>query len=125
MSFLDAELMTRPHGLQDYALGFRVLEEYGEGAIGHIPDLLYHRGEVSERLSSSDQTVSAGRNILADHFKRVGVEAEVTDGLLQGSYFVQYRHAEQPLVSIIVPTKDRLDLLKPCIESLIEKTAYP
>lgn len=30
-----------------------------------------------------------------------------------------------PLVSIIIPTKDRLDLLRPCIESILDKTTYP
>jgi len=30
-----------------------------------------------------------------------------------------------PSVSIIIPTRDHLDLLQPCIESIIEKTQYP
>lgn len=29
------------------------------------------------------------------------------------------------LVSIVIPTRDRLDLLQPCIESLLQKTDYP
>jgi GT2 family glycosyltransferase len=32
---------------------------------------------------------------------------------------------ETPKVSIIIPTMGKLDLIKPCIDSLIEKTSYP
>ena len=31
----------------------------------------------------------------------------------------------QPLVSIVVPTRDRLDLLRPCVEGVLEETRYP
>lgn len=30
-----------------------------------------------------------------------------------------------PLVSIIVPTRDKLELLRPCISSVLDKTSYP
>jgi GT2 family glycosyltransferase len=30
-----------------------------------------------------------------------------------------------PKISIIIPTKDRLDLLEPCVRSILAKTAYP
>lgn len=33
--------------------------------------------------------------------------------------------AAQPLVSIIIPFKDRLDLLRPCLDTLLEGTDYP
>ncbi|MDR2507289.1 MAG: glycosyltransferase, partial [Candidatus Accumulibacter sp.] len=38
---------------------------------------------------------------------------------------VVYLHEEKPKVSIIVPTRNRLDLLGPCVESLVKKTAWP
>ena len=33
--------------------------------------------------------------------------------------------AELPTVSIVIPTKDRLDLLGPCLSSIAERTRYP
>lgn len=30
-----------------------------------------------------------------------------------------------PKVNIIIPTRDRIDLLKPCVESILSKTTYP
>jgi GT2 family glycosyltransferase len=32
---------------------------------------------------------------------------------------------EPPLVSIVIPTKDKLDVLRPCVDSLLARTAYP
>lgn len=39
-------------------------------------------------------------------------------------YHVQYGHTAQPLVSIIVPTKDQLSMLRRCVESLLQYTLY-
>ena len=30
----------------------------------------------------------------------------------------------QPLVSLLIPTRNKLDILKPCVESILEKTTY-
>ncbi|TXH66919.1 MAG: glycosyltransferase [Thiothrix sp.] len=30
----------------------------------------------------------------------------------------------QPLVSLLIPTRNKLDILKPCVESILEKTSY-
>ncbi|OOG88418.1 glycosyl transferase family 2 [Pseudomonas sp. A25(2017)] len=40
-------------------------------------------------------------------------------------YHVKYGHDQQPLVSILVPTRDQLPLLQRCVESLLSKTRYP
>ena len=48
---------------------------------------------------------------------------EVTDIITRGAVTSRPRH-DQPLVSIVIPTRDRLDLLRACISSL-ELTTYP
>lgn len=40
-------------------------------------------------------------------------------------YHVKYNHDQQPLVSILIPTRDQLPLLQRCVESLLSKTSYP
>lgn len=40
-------------------------------------------------------------------------------------YHIQYRHDAQPLVSILIPSREHLALLQRCVESLLEKTRYP
>ncbi|RMQ44907.1 Glycosyl transferase, group 2 protein [Pseudomonas cichorii] len=41
-----------------------------------------------------------------------------------GHYRITYGHAEQPLVSIIIGSHDRLDTLLPCVEGVLENTTY-
>ncbi|VAW77822.1 Glycosyl transferase, group 2 family, partial [hydrothermal vent metagenome] len=41
-----------------------------------------------------------------------------------GVFYVEYQHDATPFVSIIIPTKDKLEILEPCVSSLLEKTGY-
>ena len=44
---------------------------------------------------------------------------------LFGTIKVEWPLPQQlPLVTIVVPTKDRVDLLKPCVESVLKRTSY-
>ncbi|MBK9997310.1 MAG: glycosyltransferase [Nitrospira sp.] len=47
----------------------------------------------------------------------------VRDGA--GKIKVHYRVSRNPLVSIIIPTKDRWDMLRQCIKSVESVTRYP
>jgi len=115
----------RSTGIDNYAMAFHVLETCGEAAIGHIADVLFHRYRGNEGCIDSPSRETRDKEILVGHLDRCGVPAKVVEGMLPRSYFVQYQHSVKPLVSIIIPTKDRLDLVKPCVTSLLEKTTYP
>ena len=113
---------ARCPGGETYDLALRLVDHAGEAAIGHIPEVLQRR-PVSARTSAEDD---AARQALAAHFARRGIDAEILPGLIDGqSRRPVYRHTTRPLVSIIVPTRNRLDLLAPCVESLFANTAYP
>ncbi|MCP5195804.1 MAG: glycosyltransferase [Gammaproteobacteria bacterium] len=108
--------------LLNYAAALRCHETFSEAAIGHIDDILLHYP-----LTAADdlqQFEDLGRLCLQEHLRRQGILAEVSPGLIKGSFFVDYSLTCAPLVSIIIPTKDRLDLLQPCVQSLLEKTRY-
>jgi GT2 family glycosyltransferase len=96
--------------------------------IVHIPLALYH-WRISENSTASghDQkhyASEAAHRALQAHFDAHPAQAKVsttTPGV--------YRHhwplpAQQPLVSLIIPTRDGHDHLKTCIESILEKTTY-
>lgn len=108
-----------------YDLTFKCLETFGEAAIGHIQDVLYHRLDWNDKQWQTEATEIACRQALEQHLSRSGLNARVTAGLLPFSYFTEYEYPSMPLVSIIVPTRDRLDLLRPCVESVLTKTSYP
>ena len=62
---------------------------------------------------------------LREHLQRHGTEAEVEE-TQPGCRRIRYRLPEDPpLVSIIVPTRDALPLLRQCVESVLARTTYP
>lgn len=111
-------------GAELYDLALRVADAYGPGAFGHIAQVLYHAADPGSRDAALHQAAAA-RTALCAHLQRRGLDAEVHEGLLPGSHFIDYQHAHMPLVSVIIPTRDRATLLKACVDSLLEKTDYP
>ncbi len=103
-------------------LAFRVCEQFGDGAIGHVPDVLLHRSEAHEADAGLDAAFGA---CVEEHLARAGVPAMLQPGLAPGTHYIDYATGEWPLVSIIVPTRDQRALLEPCIEGLLQRTSYP
>ncbi len=117
-------------GSQDQDLLLRCLPLIKYDEVIHIPKVLYHWRilEGSTALDSGEKTYTsdAGLKALQDYFKnldKTGVSVE--PGLVPNTYRVRYPIPEpQPLVSLLIPTRDMLSVLKPCIDSIIEKTSY-
>ncbi|ADB58259.1 glycosyltransferase [Archaeoglobus profundus] len=114
-------------GSQDYDLFLRVLEHTDK--IAHIPKILYHWRAIETSCASRPEAkmyaYKAAKKALADAMKRRGIEIEgVYDGLWLGSYRIKYKINGNPKVSIIIPTKDKVEVLKRCVESILNKTTY-
>jgi len=113
-------------GLEEYDLALRLAERLGASKFGHVADVLYHRIAGGGRTRRPLQEILLeGPRTVAAHLQRLGIDGTVELGAMPTQYRVRYRHAgPDPLVSIIVPTKDRLPLLKRCVETVLGKTAY-
>ncbi len=118
-------------GSQDHDLLLRCLPhlEPTSHSIVHIPKILYHwraiPGSTAMSPSAKDYTNRARLQALNDYFAGLGVKALVQNGLLDNTAKVDYPlPSPQPLVSLLIPTKDRLDLLKTCVDSILQKTTY-
>lgn len=113
-------------GSQDYDLFLRVTEKTDK--IYHIPDVLYSWRKVPRSTAAvyevKDYANRASLKALSDAIKRRKLKATVENGLTPGTFRVKYKFVGNPLVSIIIPTKDKVDYLKKCIESVLEKTNY-
>ena len=108
-----------------YHLILRFTEETDK--ILRIPRVLYHlqTPALSVALSFSGKQASAetGVRAIQEALSRRGEQGEVTC-IGAGRYKVDYRVRGTPLVSIIIPTRDRGELLMQCISSIEGKTRY-
>jgi len=111
-----------PSKLITYDLIFRYLELFSESAIAHKDSVLLHRLQEVEKIKHQQVELRAG--LLADHFKRANIKATIDIENDKGNLFIRYIHNESPMVSIIIPTKDQLGILRACINSILEKTSY-
>ncbi|GLQ99924.1 glycosyltransferase family 92 protein [Dyella mobilis] len=103
---------------------FRLLEADGLHTIGHVGEMMYHAALPYTHWLASDSVKAHSATIVSDHLRRIGVAHTLEPGTLPGFNRVVYQHARQPLVSIIVPTKDQLPMLNGLIDSLLSKTTY-
>ena len=113
-------------GAQDYDLVLRCIEKTDK--IRHVPRVCYHwrrvPGSTALKYRNKPGAENASIRALCEALQRRGVGGEVTRGLFPGSFRVR-RHIESPpLVSIIIPIRDGLDMLRNCLESIWRLTSY-
>lgn len=117
-------------GSQDYDLFLRVTERIGDDGIGHIPKILYHWRTVPESTASSHEAKSyayqGAIKSLEDAMMRreIGIE-NISMGICLGvDYRITYKIIDEPKISIIIPTRDNVNTLRKCVNSIIAKTLY-
>ena len=116
-------------GSQDWDLALRYVERIPPGRIRHVPKVLYHWRTLagSTALQPDEKTYpgEAARKALAEHFERLGEAVELVP--IAGGHWRVKRPlpAPPPLVSLIVPTRNGVQLLRRCVGSILEKTTYP
>lgn len=112
-------------GSQDYDLVLRATERTKR--IAHIPEILYHwriaPGSVTSRSENRAKALGAGRKAILSALNRRGLKSQVIQ-TSEGRYRVRYEIPGEPLVSIIIPTKDKGNLLRRCVESIRQKSTY-
>ena len=115
-------------GAQDYDIFLRMSEIVKPENIKHIAKVLYHwrmhKESTAMEASAKPWAFDAGRRAIADHLERMGIDAIVRDGKAIGSYEVEYPVKGNPKVSIVIPNKDGIDVLKVCVDSILKKTTY-
>lgn len=113
-------------GSQDYDLVLRFTEKTDH--IYHVPKVLYHwrtiEGSTALGGDQKNYPYLAGVRALEDAIARRQWIAKVEDIPGIPYYNVVFKPSQDNLVSIIIPTRDRADLLKTCIDSITAKTTY-
>jgi GT2 family glycosyltransferase/SAM-dependent methyltransferase len=116
-------------GSQDYDLALRVLEQIPGNQVRHIPHILYHwraiPGSVALDAHEKEYAHEAARDAIRSHLERQGVQAQVTAGAIHSHRIIYPVPAPAPLVSIVIGTRDRVDLLRQAVKGVLEHTFYP
>lgn len=114
-------------GAQDYDLGLRFMEISSN--IVHIPKVLYHwrilETSIANNMDSKPYAIESLKKAKYDAFERRKLIVELKEvEEFKGQYIPYYKNIDKPKVSIIIPTKDKVELLKNCIDSIISKSTY-
>ncbi|CAL4869179.1 hypothetical protein MMA231_03470 (plasmid) [Asticcacaulis sp. MM231] len=107
----------------EYDLALKVVEQTPPDHIRHVPRILYHaRLNLAQTIAPNPSAT-----VVKNHLVRMNKQATVTEAPeAPGHNRVRYDLPEQlPLISIIIPTRDRVDILRICLNSLFELTTYP
>jgi GT2 family glycosyltransferase len=113
-------------GAQDYDLFLRVVERTTR--VDHIPRVLYHwrrsLASTADNIRRKPGSLETGRLALEAHLEREGQAGHVSVDWRTHAYWVKRDLAENKKISIIIPIRDRIDLLARCLDSLTSKTSY-
>lgn len=113
-------------GSQDHDLLLRLSRELEPAKVRHIPKVLYHWRAASGSGTFSDralaQAEAARLQSLSEVVGPAGARAE--RGLFGFNRLVRPIPDPAPLVSIVIPIRDRAELLAIVLDGLFEKTAY-
>lgn len=134
LCILEKELLQRIGGFRRefgksavYDLLLRFTEEVNESEIVHIPKVLCHRrlGPQSRTGATKAKEKEDNRAAIADALKRRNISGTITDGLTPGSFRIKRKIDGNAKVSIVIPTRDRLSLIRGCVDSIRKKSTYP
>lgn len=113
-------------GAQDYDFTLRFTEKTQR--IGHVPKILYHwrerKGSTAGNMEAKDYVIKASERAKKDALLRRGYAGflEWLPDIYQ--WRVCYETVQNPLVSVIIPSKDNFMVYRRCIDSLNRNTAY-
>ncbi|MDF1485787.1 glycosyltransferase [Ramlibacter sp. H39-3-26] len=102
----------------EFDLLLRLVDAGGITGLGHVDEPLLIT-DAPQLITKAGELAALQRHLQGRGYMDARIEAQ-----LPGRYRVLYGHADTPMVSIIVPTKDQFVMLQRCVETLIEKTAY-
>ncbi|MFJ4145651.1 glycosyltransferase [Pseudomonas sp. NPDC089734] len=100
----------------DYIL--RLIEQAGFEGVGHVSEPFITSCALNLQDSLQD------RQVIERHLRSRGFEQAGVGSRLPGCYEVNYGHASQPPVSILVTVDGHLAEAQRCMESLLEHTPY-
>jgi glycosyltransferase involved in cell wall biosynthesis len=117
-------LRPESDGAQDWDFVLRATEAVASTAIGHLPRVLYHwravPGSTAAQAGNKPWAADAQRRVLESAMQRRGIAGRLERGA--HSWRVRRDVAGAPLVSIVIPVRDRADLLQRCLHGVATRS---
>lgn len=115
-------------GSQDYDLLLRIGSKTDK--IAHIPEVLYHwrrhQDSVAGRPDAKPYAHDAGKRAIGDALRaKYGEQfVRVDDGPYLFVYEARFTIPSQCKASIIIPTRDKVEILSACVDSIVNKSIW-
>lgn len=121
-------------GSQDWDLVLKVTER--ARAVLHVPRVLYHWRMIETSAAGGDAkpwAFEAGKRAIQAHCERIGFQARAElDPADPGVYHLEPELTEEPLVSIVIPSRgtvreiryEPVCLVNHCVRSIVERSTY-
>ncbi|WP_410474886.1 glycosyltransferase family 2 protein [Guyparkeria sp. TX1] len=98
--------------------------------IHHVPQVLYHRRSAGDGAGVSMKGAGNAREAclraVTDHLAEVEPAASVEPADVPHACRVRWPLPDPPpLVSLVIPTRDGVEILRPCVDAILERTDYP
>lgn len=117
-------------GAQDWDLALRASEILRGEQIRHIPRILYHwrviESSTAHSVDSKPYVLEAQAKTVREHLRRKGTKDAKVE-IQEDIYHLRVTFplpSVKPLVSLIIPTRDKVALLRKCVSSILERTDY-
>lgn len=115
------------NGAQDYDFVLRFTEKTKK--IYHIPRITYHwrmvEGSTALSMGAKTYALESGKKAIEAALTRRKIDAEVIMPVNNlAHYIVKYHYKKEPMISILIPTRDYADTLNTCLKSIYKKTTY-
>jgi glycosyltransferase involved in cell wall biosynthesis len=135
---VERQLLKRCGGFQSgyegshgHDLLLRLSHHLQAAQVRHVPKVLYHVRKHTLTITGNETarlyTVNSSINALKAHFAAHGSDGVTIErGVVRNTFRIRHPLPDPPpKVSLLVPSRDQLDLLRNCITSILEKTDYP
>lgn len=110
--------------LAPHDMVWRIAESSGLSAIEHIAEIQVESAFSYAQWLSLPSVIEQSSALLAGHLNRLGVEYRIHHDALPLLNRVEYLHAEQPQVSLIIVAGDDISAIQRCVEGVLESTTY-
>jgi GT2 family glycosyltransferase len=110
---------------REWDLLLRVALRIPRARIAHLPHVLYHQDQGRAEAAALDGNYEAAKKAVLKHLAEARTGATLKDTEEGGWRIVWPLPDPPPLVSIIIPTRNRADLLRVAMDSLFAKTTQP